>query len=455
MIKLYKFLKKKLPSIVFHSGIIFVFSQMGAVINFVTNLLIVPKYLDANDLGLISPVTQFVAFGAIPLSVITTLVIKYITKYEANEEWGKLKKLVRDLIVFGIVTTVLISIFFLITSSSFALRAKIDSKVIMFWMFIYLCISSWTPLVGVLTRSTQRFIVIGIMGFIVPLSLMICSVILLPKYGFAGYLVALIVSVSINVVVLGYSVYKHLRPHNIEYKPYFQDVKPVLKKYSFIFILSAGASWLWFFIPPFAVRNFLSAQDSAGYFFVQRLSMLPVYACSSMMLILMPILSMKHEKNESTSKTVKGTILYTLFSGAIVTSLLYIFSPRLFVIIPQWTQYADYSQYIWFMSISITLASVNSIISTSFSAKWIFKPSWYKLPVSCFFVLLIYVLFGWGITKPYLPLNIWTYINDIPKNISLIIIIMILRHIVCLIINIIWCHIINRNKDIYMSKSFI
>jgi O-antigen/teichoic acid export membrane protein len=455
MIKAYKVLKKKLPTIVFHSGMIFVFSQMGAVINFITNLLIVPKYLNANDLGLISPVTQFVAVGAIPLSVISTLVVKYIIRYEANEEWGKLKKLVRDLVIFGIVTTVLISIFFLITSSSFALRAKIDSKAIMFWMLIYLCVSSWTPLVGVLTRAAQRFYVIAIMGFVTPLALMLCSIFLLPKFGFSGYMVALIVSVSINVFVSAISIYKYLAPNRTACKSYFEDLKPVLKKYAVLFILGAGVSWLWGFIPPFAVRNFLPTQDSAGYFFVQRLSQLPVYAFSSLMLILMPILSMKHERNESTAKTVKGTIIYTVCSGLIVTCLLYLFMPFLFEYVPQWREYAEYSKYIWMMSINVTLGAVNSVIAAGFTSKWIFKPNWYRLPVSLFFVLLIYVLFGWGITKPYLPLDLWNYINNIPKNINLIIIIMILRHIVCLIINIIWYHIINRNKDIYMSKDFV
>ncbi len=455
MIKVYKVLKKKLPTIVLHSGMIFVFSQMGAVINFITNLLIIPKYLNANDLGLIAPVTQFVAFGAIPLSVISTLVVKYIIRYEANEEWGKLKKLVRDLVIFGIVTTVLISIFFLITSSSFALRAKIDSKAIMFWMLIYLCVSSWTPLVGVLTRAAQRFYVIAIMGFVTPLALMLCSIFLLPKFGFSGYMVALIVSVSINVFVSAISIYKYLALNKTVCKPYFKDVKPVLRKYSIVFILGASSNWLWGFIPPFAVRNFLSAQDSAGYFFVHRLSILPVYAFSSLLLILMPILSMKHERNESTTKTVKGTIIYTVCSGFIVTCLLYLFMPFLFEYVPQWREYAEYSKYIWMMSINVTLGAVNGIIATGFFAKWIFRPQIYKLPVSFFFVLLIYVLFGWGIMTPYLHLDLWNYINNIQKNIFLIIIIMVLNNLACLIINVIWYYRIQRSKTMYMSKDFI
>jgi len=448
-------IKKRCPDIILHSGIIFVFSQMGAVINFITNLLIVPKYLDANNLGLITPVTQFVAFGALPLSIITNLVIKYVTRYEANEEWGKLKSLVRDLVIFGIVTTILTSSFFLLASNSFAIRAKIDSKAIIFWMLIYLCVSSWTPLVSVLTRATQRFYVIAIMGFITPLSLMIVSILLLPKYNFIGYMIALIVSVFINIIVSAFSIYKYLKPHGVNSEPYFKDIKPVLRKYSLLFILSSGVGWLWVFIPPFTVRNFLSALDSAGYFFVRRLSMLPFYTCSSVMLILMPILSMKHEKKESTSKTVKGTIIYTFFAGSIVTTLLYVFSPVVFKYVPQWQEYFNYSKYIWLMSISVTLSAINNIITTSFFAKWMFKPMWYKLPFSYFFVLLIYLLFGWGITKAYVPEPLWNYINNIPKDIRLIVIVMIVNNIFSLFINIAWYKIIKNNREEYAKQDFV
>jgi len=447
---------KKCPAIVLHSGLIFVFSQCGAVINFVTNLLIVPKYLDANDLGLISPVTQFVAFGAIPLSIVSNLVVKYITKYEANEEWGKLKKLVRDLVIFGIVTTILISVFFLITSSSFALRAKIDSKAIMFWMLIYLCVSSWLPLVNVLTRAAQRFYVIALMGFISPLTLMICSLVLLPNKGFSGYLIALIASVGVNVVVSSYAVYKYLCPYKNAYEPYMLDVKPLLKKYAVVFVFGGIVGWLWAFIPPFAVRNFLSRTDSAGFFFVQRLSMLPFYAFSSVMLILMPILSMKHEKKESTTKTVKGTIIYTLFSGSIITVLLYVFSPLLFKYVPQWREYSAYSKYIWMMSINVTLASVSVVIATGFTAKWIFKPMWYGLLVTFLISILMYCLFGWGAFKPMLPFGFWNFIDkSISKDITLIIVLMISNSCLCVIINAIWYCIINKNKEYYLEKDFV
>ncbi|MDA3799802.1 MAG: hypothetical protein PF692_12060 [Kiritimatiellae bacterium] len=448
-------LKNKCPAIVLHSGMIFVFSQCGAVINFITNLLIVPKYLEANDLGLIAPVTQFVAFGALPLSIITNLVIKYVTKYEANEEWGKLKSLVRDLIVFGIVTTVLTSCFFLFTSNSFAVRAKIDSRSIIFWMLIYLCVSSWTPLVSVLTRAAQRFYVIAIMGLLTPLVLMLCSIFLLPIFGFSGYLVALIASVLINVLISGYSIYKYLLPHGAVYKSYFQDVKPLLKKYLAVFVLGGLVGWLWAFIPPFAVRNFLSAQDSAGYFFVKRLSMLPFYAFSSMMFILMPILSMKHEKKESASKTVKGTIIYTVCSGLIVTCLLYVFSPFLFEYVPQWREYSYYSKYIWIMSINVTLAAVNGITGTYLVSRWVFKADWYRIPVSFIIITMMYCLFGWGAFRNVLPFHIWSFIDSIPKDLYLIIYLLILNSVLGIIINVVWCFVIKKNPNLYGDKHFV
>ncbi|MFA7172604.1 MAG: hypothetical protein WC340_04185 [Kiritimatiellia bacterium] len=436
-----------MPAIVFHSGVIFVFSQAGAVVNFITNLLILPKFLNASDLGLVAPVTQFVAIGAIPLTVITSVVIKYITKYEANEEWGKLNCLVRDLVVFGLLSTIVIVILFIATFNSFAIRVGISSGWIQFWMLIYLCVSSWIPVIGLLARSTQRFFIIGVGSFVTPLALMVSSIIFLPTYGFTGYLVALVISTFVNAALSFYGIYFYLLGHKKGYEPYFSDCKPLLKKYLLLFSASAGIGWVWALVPSFVVKHFLSDQDAAGYFFIQRLSQLPFYAFSTLMIVLLPILSMKYEKKQSTAKTVKGSIIYTVLSGVIVIGALYFFSSLMFHFVPQWRPHAGYSPYIWFMAIYVTIASVDTIISADLVAKWEFRPAIYRLPVTCFFVIFTYCIFGWDGTKGYVPSYLWRFVDaHVVKDINLLISILIISSLAFLSVNLIWYFILEKKR---------
>lgn len=437
--EIYFWTKSKLPDLVFYSGFIFIFSQVGAVLNFTTNLLIVPKYLNDADLGLIAPIMQYVALGALPLGVLTTLVIKFVTRYEANGEWGKLKQLVRDLLIFGGGSVLVVAVIFVLGYKSFALRMGIESKWIFFWMLIHLCVSGCIPLISLLTRSMQQYALMAFGGVLVPLTLMAFAIFLLPVYGIIGYMVALVASVITNVLISIYAISRYFSPHKEKHQPYFDDCKEVLKKYLFLFVLGAGVGWLWGLIPPFVVKHFLTDADAAGFYLVQRLAQLPFYAFSSLMVILLPILSIRHEKGFSTNRTIKYTVLYTVISGIFVIGFLYFFSPAFFEFVPQWRSRSEYAGYVWFLSINVVLSAVNAILTTDLTAKWVFKPSWYKLPISFFVVVTIYCLFGWGAFKNSLPDQIWLFIeNSLPPSLYLLFSLMILNNLLVLPINIYW-----------------
>lgn len=448
LINLYKWGKSKFPDLIFYSGFIFVLSQVGAVLNFTTNLLIVPNYLSANELGLIAPVTQYTALGALPLTVVSIFVIKFVSRFEANNEWGKLKRLTRDLICLGGASTIFLTVVFVASFDKFAVRMGIKSKWILLFMVIHLFVSSWTPLVSILTRSMQRYFIMAFAALINPLVLMICAVVLLPVYGLIGYLVALIISTAAALGVSVYAIYEYFSPHKEKMKPYFYECKGVLFRYLPLFVMGSGSSWLWGFIPPFVIKHFLPEQDAAGFYFVQRLAMLPMYAVSSLTVVLLPILSSKFERKEGTTQTVKGTIAYALISGVLVVILLYIFSPLMFRLVPQWRDYMAYSKYIWIMAVVVIMGNVNSIISMDFASKWFFRHGWYRLPITYGLVILLYCLFGWGGVKSFVPYSIWSYVdNNLPRNIMLVLMIMGLRHVIMFLMSCYWYIRIWKDKE--------
>lgn len=456
LLHLYNWLKGKLPDIVFYSGFIFVFTQIGAVLNFITNLLIVPNYLCDGDLGLIAPIMQYVALGALPLGVITSLVVKFVTRYEANGEWGKLKSLVRDLFVFGGMSTLVVAVIFGFSYSSFALRMGIESKWILFLMLIHLCVSSCLPVLSLLMRSMQQYFLMALGGMLVPLTLMLFAIFLLPAYGLVGYLIALIASLVATIALSLYAVYFYFAPHKEKLEPYFDDCKGVLKKYLLLFSLGSGAGWLWGFVPPFVIKHFLNDADAAGYYLIQRLAMLPFYAFSTLLMILLPILSIRHEKGQSTNRTVKYTILYTVISGIIVIIGLFLFAPWLFDVVPQWRERSGYAKFVWVLSVSVVLGAVNAILSTDLTAKWVFKPTWYKLPISYLIVISIYCLFGWEAFRGKMPDEIWFWVNNnLQPGLYLLFSLMILNNLLVLPINIYWYRILAMNCNKKQAKDLL
>ena len=446
---IYKWVKSRVPHLVFYSVLLFGFNQVGAVLNFITNLFLVPKYLTPHELGLIAPVTQYVALGTLPLSIIAFFVIKFITRYEANNEWGKLKTLVRDMFLFGGGTTLVVAIVFIAGYNSFALRMGIESNTILLLMLAHLCVSSCLPVMVLLTRSMQRYFLIAICGFCVPFTLFICALFLLPHYGLTGYLIALIASITVNLIAYLFAVHKYFAPHDCKMEPYFNECKVVLRKYLSLFVLASGANWLWGFVPPFVVKHFLSDLDAAGFYFVQRLAALPTYLVAPLLMILLPYVSLKYEKKQETAQTVKRSIIFTVVSGGIIVITLYLFCDVLFRVMPNWQPYEVYAKYIWVMAVSLILGQVNSIIGIDFSSRWFFSQAWYRLPVNYGLVAVFYCVFGWGAFKGIIPDLLWNFIEEnLPRGILLILCILILRQVLMLLFSMYWYWRIWRGDDI-------
>lgn len=429
--------KAKTNLLVFHSVIMFLFSQAGALINFITNLIIVPHYFNPSQIGAISPIIQYVALGALPLTIITNLIIKFITKYEAKQEWGKLKSLIRDIIIFGVVSTFITAIIFVISFKSFAIRVDIESTNLLFWMLIYLCISSWSPLLLVLTRSAQRFFIIAASSLLAPIVLCISSITLLPKYRLEGYIIALILSTIATAVLSIYSILDYILPHTEAMESYFDDCKPLLKKYLLIFIIAGCIGWLYNFIPPFVIKHFLSAKDAAGYFIAFRLGQMPFYAVSSLLIVILPFLSSIYEKGGNFDKTETKTIYYTIISGVLTILLLYFATPYLFDIVPQWKEYSEYAQYVTILAINTLITSINAILINSFIVKWNFKFYLYTTPITLIACLITYSIFGWGAFRNIIPSLIWEYFDNlIPRSLSVIIAIMTSVNLLTLLLSI-------------------
>jgi len=441
--KKFDFLKGKLPPVVFNSGLILLMSVAGNLVGCVSGWYVIPKYLTKNELGLCIPLGSFITFGAIPVAVVSTLIIKYITRYEANQEWGKLKQLIRDIVIFGACSVLLVSVVFVLSFDFlFVTRLGVESKNVLFWMLIYLLVSAWGPLVMTLARSTRQFFFVALRGFMTPVVLLLATVILLPRWGLEGYLVALMLSVLAQLIVAFFFVRSYLAPYrSVKRVPYFLDCKDMVKRYLFLFFILSVLGWAWTFLPSFIIKHFLTDQDAAGYYFVYKLAYLPSYLVSPVMMVLLPILSAKHESSQSTSRTVGWTAFYTAVVGFSIVVVLHLFSPFLFKYMSLWREYYEYSKYIWLLAVFFVLRSVSSVYASDLAAKWCFHYNWYKLPFSLFFLGLTYCLFGWGALRKFMPVSLWGYINDVvTPNITLLLCLLILNVLVGLCITIFWHH---------------
>jgi O-antigen/teichoic acid export membrane protein len=444
VIKKYAFVKSKTPEIFFHSGVIFIFTQIGTLVGALIGIFVIPKYFSEHELGLVTPVTQYVAVGAMPLAVLSSLIVKFVTKYEANQEWGKLKSIVRDLLLLTLVMLTGFALFFVVSFDVLAVRLGIESRILLVLMLIYLVCAGWLPVMMILLRSLRQFFGLAFVALVMPSSLLVLSLVLIPLYGLNGYLIALTFQSLIPLVYFVWLLRRHVFGNSAPFERYFSECGDILKKYLVALIAGGALAWAWKFIPPFVIKHFMTDQDAAGYYFVYKLSFIPSYFVAPVMVVLLPILSNRHEHKTSTLTTVKRTMLFTVVVGFLSTVLVQVASPLFFRYLPSWQAYAAYSKYVWPFALIVILTQLNSVLVTDLIAKWCFQHCWYRLPFSAFFLGATYCLFGWGGTKRFLPDALWLFVDkNLTPGLGLLAVLIICHQLVSLLVSLYWFRKVN------------
>ena len=75
-----------------YTALLFIAQRFGDAINMFVGMWLVPRYVPAEELGAVVPLTQAVAFVALPLSIVTIPFMKFITVFiwiqQINSEFG-------------------------------------------------------------------------------------------------------------------------------------------------------------------------------------------------------------------------------------------------------------------------------------------------------------------------------------------------------------------------------
>ena len=83
--------KKRLGSLWWHSLLMFGFSGMGHVMSLYIGAFLVPDVMARDSLGAVLPLTRLSGFLGVPLGIIVSVGLKYVTMFAARGEEGKVK----------------------------------------------------------------------------------------------------------------------------------------------------------------------------------------------------------------------------------------------------------------------------------------------------------------------------------------------------------------------------
>lgn len=312
-------LKAHLGDLWWYTGALFIAQQFGALINAFIGLWLVPAYVPYAELGAVIPLTSIGTLLGLPLAIILMPVMKFIIKYIVQGEYGKVKALLRDVVLLaGGLFVCIFGLSFLFLPAVFE-RMRIQDGLLPLLIVSTGIISALSPICTASLQALKKFKVIVILGALGALVRLIALLIALPIRGLSGYFVGQIVALLFGIVATLYMLRKYFG-FGIKVASYWsEDWKPILKFTLWNGII-CGVGYLLLSVESFVIRHRLSDFESAGYYMISRFSEISLFVSLSCVAVLFPLVSEQHEKGGSDEQIIRTATRGSFLGGLAIAT---------------------------------------------------------------------------------------------------------------------------------------
>jgi len=400
-----KKVKSHLGELWWYTLVLFVVQQLSAIINAVIGLWLVPKYVPHQELGAVLPLTSVGAVLALPLAILVMPFLKFLSKYMAQGEDGKVKKLLRDVFIITLVVFLAVSCAAYFFMPFVFKRMRVENGLLAFLIITSGILGALAPVFSTALQASKNFRMMSILGFSGTVVRFLTLVITLPVRGLSGYFVGQITPLLFGMTAAVVTLRKHLGP-NIKMMSYWTaDWRPILLFTAWNALLYS-VSQIMATTEVFVIRHRLSDVESAGYYMISRFAEIAFYISSACTVVLFPLISEQHEQgsnqehrllSQATSRSFLAGILFSIM----ITPLVY----YLFIFKADWTIYIPFVPYLFALCLIYVIrgSTYSFVIYKMAKNEFDFVP--YFVGVAGIETLMLYCLTGYAFFAPWLPVQ--------------------------------------------------
>ena len=408
-----------------HAALLFLASRIGDVVNLFTATFLVPTWLSENELGAVEPVTRLAAFGATPLAIVSTVAVKYLSSYHAEGAYGRIKRVLRDMAILGVASSVIFIVFLTFSFRWFGVRLNVESPYLLPALCALAVLSCSQPIACMMLQGLQRFRIICLNAVAEPVMRIIFVVILVSRFQLTGYLAAVFLGGLTAIAITAFGLRDFIGRTRIPGESYYEDLREMLGYTWPVAIMIVTASFQGF-VEPFAVKHFLSSADAAGYYMVSRIGYIPSYLIGSVGFVLFPVLSYRHRRGDNTANYLGQALLVSLLLSGTATAVLGIGARWIFGLREGWQPFQAYAPYVWRMGLIATCTAVASVYATHEMAARRFSFLWIVVPVTAVELVVLYGSLGFSAFHSLLPADTWEAMSRLfPRSLGYVMWIML------------------------------
>ncbi len=425
----------KLGDLWWYSILLFFAQRFCDAINMFVGLWLVPKYVPMEELGTVLPITAFVGVMALPLSMISTPFLKFLTLFHDLGEEGMVKALLRHVFIGVILlsfVTMAMSIFILPFLFE---RMRVSAGSIGVLMVAVAILGSVSVVFGDAVRGLKLYgTTVGLQFLAAPCRLLLMLV-FMPFRPLSGYVVGQGAAPGMNVVGTVWKLRRYLFGlGKTASKPYWPEYGREILRYSWPFAVWTLVGVATGSIDSLIIRQRLSEFESAGYYMITRFSDMATYMASAFAMFLFPMVASRDAKDGESRKTLVNSILGSLGCGMAITFLLWIFGEQLLGLYSSWRTYQTLSGQMVVTSFISSIGGVTNCLFLYEIAQGRFRFMWYAVPIMLVKTLGLYLLAGISFFSGILPDRWIVSVEDFnPCRLSFILQIMLASQILMLI----------------------
>lgn len=333
--------------------ILFVMMNIANFLNFVFHFLM-GRMLGPADYGIFAVLMSLMYIYSIPVESIQNLISRYVTRFNTNKEYGKIKFLMTKSLKKGLIFSLII--FFILIPISYFLSKFLDINI---WLIIVSNIFIFSAFSSPITRGAlqgrkkfnffgsslmfESFIKISFGVFLVVIGMQVFGAII---GALLGVFTGIIISIYFNFDIL------KKKKEEVKFKeiyiqsiPYFIVTIVILMIFSLDIILA---------------KRFFSAEIAGKYAVLSMLGKMIFFATMSISKAMFPLVSERCDNGEDSKKIFKkSNLMILLFCLAAVLS--YAIIPKFIILILYGNQYIDVSRLLVFSGIAFSFLALTNL----------------------------------------------------------------------------------------------
>lgn len=333
--------------------ILFVMMNFANLLNFIFHFMM-GRLLGPVDYGTLAVLMSMMYIYSIPVESIQNLISRYVTRFNTNKEYGKIKFMILKSLKRGLVFSSVI--FIVLVPISFFLSNFLG---INFWLIVVANIFIFSAFSSPITRGAlqgrKKFNLFGgslIIESIVKISAGVILVLIGMKV--FGAVIGALLSVFVGILISIYFNKDLLKKKKeyVEFKEiYFESVP---------YFITTIVIMMIFSLDIILAKRFFSAEIAGKYAVLSMLGKMIFFATMSISKAMFPLTSEKSDNGEDAKKLFRKSALIILFLCASAV-LVFTMIPRFIILILYGSQYTDVSSYLVFSGIAFSFLALTNL----------------------------------------------------------------------------------------------